>query len=329
MLTLLWDMRRRRLSLRRKVGWGLFPFLDLCAVASVVGFGGVLLARTNYFFQITLSLIILAFVWHEGKKQVQLQRPGGIVFGEACVLGGIFLACSPFPGTLAGRFLPALAGTALLGYIVPVFLRGREEHRILDQLSTKGEFVQQEWVSPTLECPFPGRWKMFNAQSAELEVLDFLKALVTTVKPDLIVETGTFVGHSTVSMAQGLRQNGFGRIITAEFDPVVFAKADENIQESGLASWIDNRCASSLQLNVEGTIDLFYSDSEVTIREAEVRRFLPQIKEGGLILIHDANSSFRVVREAALKLEKEGLLSVLLLPTPRGLVVAQKRDGRK
>ena len=30
----------------------------------------------------------------------------------------------------------------------------------------------------------------------------------------------------------------------------------------------------------------------------------------------------------ALKLEAEGLISVILLPTPRGLVVAQKREGR-
>jgi hypothetical protein len=34
------------------------------------------------------------------------------------------------------------------------------------------------------------------------------------------------------------------------------------------------------------------------------------------------------VREGARNLEREGLLSVLFLPTPRGLVVAQKREGR-
>jgi hypothetical protein len=36
----------------------------------------------------------------------------------------------------------------------------------------------------------------------------------------------------------------------------------------------------------------------------------------------------KAVREAALKMEQEGLLSVLLLATPRGLVLAQKRQGR-
>jgi hypothetical protein len=48
-----------------------------------------------------------------------------------------------------------------------------------------------------------------------------------------------------------------------------------------------------------------------------------------LILMHDASSTMKTVREAALELEQEGLISVVLLPTPRGLVVAQKREGRK
>jgi hypothetical protein len=48
----------------------------------------------------------------------------------------------------------------------------------------------------------------------------------------------------------------------------------------------------------------------------------------GVILMHDASSHLQVVRDAALRLEREGLISVVLLPTPRGLVVAQKREGR-
>jgi hypothetical protein len=63
--------------------------------------------------------------------------------------------------------------------------------------------------------------------------------------------------------------------------------------------------------------------------KSRVRHFLPQINPHGLILMHDANSSFKTVRDAALRLEQEGLIPVVLLPTPRGLVMAQKRDGRK
>jgi len=60
-----------------------------------------------------------------------------------------------------------------------------------------------------------------------------------------------------------------------------------------------------------------------------VRHFLPQVNPYGVILMHDASSAMKTVREAALQLEQEGLISVVLLPTPRGLVVAQKREGRK
>jgi hypothetical protein len=45
--------------------------------------------------------------------------------------------------------------------------------------------------------------------------------------------------------------------------------------------------------------------------------------------MHNASSHLKIVRQAALKLEREGLIPVVLLPTPRGLVVAQKRQERK
>jgi predicted O-methyltransferase YrrM len=130
-------------------------------------------------------------------------------------------------------------------------------------------------------------------------------------------------------MAEGLRENGFGRIVSCEFDPVVFTKAQEKIAASGLAQWIDLRNGSSLEIEVPGQIDLLFSDSDLDIREQEVRRFLPQISSNGLILMHDASSHQRKVREAALRLEAEGLISAVLLPTPRGLIIAQKREGRK
>ena len=186
-----------------------------------------------------------------------------------------------------------------------------------------------EYHRATPECPHPERWHMYDSMTAEAEVLEFLRSLVTTMKPSLIVETGSFLGVSTVWMAEGLRQNGFGRIVSCEFDPVVFAKAQERIAASGLTEWIDLRNGSSLELEVPGQIDLFFSDSDLDIREQEVRRFLPQISPNGLILMHDASSHPGTVREAAKKLEAEGLISVVLLPTPRGLAVAQKRAGRK
>ena len=208
-----------------------------------------------------------------------------------------------------------------------LFKKEKQEHRILRQIE-RGDKLQPEYHRPTPECPHPEWWSMFDSMTAEVEVLEFLRTIVTTIKPELVVETGTFSGISTLWIAEGLKANGRGRIITCEYDPKVYEAAKARIAASGLAQWIELRNESSLDMKIDGTIDLFFSDSDMPIREQEIRRFLPQINPYGLILMHDASSHLKIVRDAALKLEREGLISVVLLRTPRGLVVAQKREGR-
>jgi predicted O-methyltransferase YrrM len=204
----------------------------------------------------------------------------------------------------------------------------KQEHKIMLQAERAGGALLPEYHRATPECPHPERWHMYDSMTAEAEVLEFLRTLVTTLKPSLIVETGSFLGVSTIWMAEGMRSNGFGKIVSCEFDPLVFAKAQEKIAASGLAEFIELRNESSLEMKVEGAIDIFFSDSDVDIRAAEVKRFLPQIRPTGLILMHDASSHMKTVRDAAFALEAEGLVSCIFLPTPRGLVLAQKRAGR-
>lgn len=353
---LLADIKRRRLSVVRPAGWNALALLDVGGFAVTAGLAAGLCAALlpvliadkiiPLFSPVTLSLItsilIGRFLWKEGRRQVQLQRPAGLAFGEFLILGGVYLAlyslvfgaAIPSPvlaSAMATRILAALSittGGILIAAVVPPFVKGHEEHRILQRIADQGEFLQSEWTPPTHECAHPERWQMLDPQTAELEVLDLLEALVKAVKPQLIVETGTFIGHSAIRMGRALKANGFGRIITIEYDPAVFNKAKQLIDASGMGPWIEYRQASSLETKIDEQIDLLYSDSDINIREQEVRRFLPQIRPQGLLLIHDASSHFKVVHEAALRLESEGLLSVLLLSTPRGLCIAQKREGR-
>ena len=204
----------------------------------------------------------------------------------------------------------------------------KQEHKVMLQHERAGGALVPEYHRPTPECPEPQRWSMIDSMTAEVEVLEFIATLVTTIKPHLVVETGSFLGVSTEWIARGLERNGFGRVVSCEFDPVVFKKASERLQASPHKERIELRNESSLEMDVGGTIDLLFSDSDMPIREQEVKRFLPQMNPNGVILMHDASSHLKVVREAALKMEREGLISVVLLPTPRGLVVAQPRAGR-
>jgi predicted O-methyltransferase YrrM len=346
------DLHRRRLSFRRASGWHVLSALDMLCPALTTAVAAMLLAGVIASSHGTLRLsspevrgamagaLTAFFLWGEGRRQVQFQRPPGVVLGEWLVLGGLW-GLLEFYGFGGLRSIPQLmpvslllilmilSGATLIAVIVSSFLKGKEVQLILDRVAEQGDSLQEEYTPPTPECPHPERWSMLDSKSSEVEVIEFLKSLVLTLKPQLIVETGTFLGYSTLKMAEGLKLNGFGRIITLEYDPAIFARAKERIDASGLGNWIEYRNESSLETRIDGTIDLLFSDSLMAIREQEIRRFLPQINPWGLILIHDASSHFQVVREAALRLEQEGLISVAFLPTPRGLVIAQKREGRK
>jgi prolipoprotein diacylglyceryl transferase len=290
-------------------------------------------------YEFIVWLAIAAFLWHMGTKSLRGPKAAGEIFCNYLILTGAarflveFIRVNPrsflgMSNAQAASLASILAGAVLLWRSKSQFHGLKKEHRIVEHIASHGDVLQPEYHRPTPECPHPERWHMYDSMTAEAEVLDFLKALVQTVKPELVVETGTFSGLSTLRIAEGLRANGLGRIITCEYDPKVFAMAAKRFADSGLGDWIDARNESSLEMKVDGRIDLLFCDSDAPIREQEVRKFLPQVNPHGLILMHDASSAMKTVREGALKLEAEGLISVLLLPTPRGLVVAQKRERR-
>lgn len=290
-------------------------------------------------YEFLIGLVIFWYLWRLGARSLRQPRPRGEVIAEYFIWTGLarffveFIRINPrsFLGVLSNAQLIA-AISVIVGIILLILLKRRfkarkQEHRIMQHSSERGDVVQREYHQATPECPNPQQWSMYDSMTAEVEVLEFLRTLVTTLKPKTVVETGTFMGISTLWIAEGLKRNGFGKVITCESDPDVFAKAKERISKSGLQQWVDCRNQISLDLKVPGRVDMLFSDSAIEMREEEVRHFLPQINPNGVILMHDASSHLKTVREAALRLQKEGLISVVLLPTPRGLVLAQPRNG--
>jgi prolipoprotein diacylglyceryl transferase len=291
-------------------------------------------------YEFIVGLLIFWYLWRRGARAIRHPLAPGVITGEFLIFSGVarflveFIRINPriwlgMSNAQIAALLTAIAGVILL-VIARRRFRGLDPvHKVLDHVSQHGnQETKPEYHHSTAECPNPERWRMFDTMTAEVEVLEFLRCLMTTIKPNLVVETGTFLGVSTVYMAEGLKRNGTGKIITCEPDREVFAKAKEKIDGSGLGKWVDYRCESSMDIKVPGAIDVLFCDSLPELREPEVRHFLPQVNPNGVILMHDASSHLKTVREAALRMEQEGLISVVLLPTPRGLVFAQKREGR-
>lgn len=275
-----------------------------------------------------LTIAACTHTLHELDRASVLQRPAGLVFGETLLITGGLPCCFGLHRVDSAAILCLLFGAFVLMIRLRSFFRTTEERRILSKMSQIGEALQPEYTEPSLECPEPRLWSMYDPMTAEKEVLDLLYAIVRAVKPRLAVETGTFSGISSSYIARAMKENGRGRLITCETDPVLHENACERFRGEGLSSLIDCRLTSSLELEVNDEIDLLYCDSDPKVRGEEVRRFIRDVNPFGLILIHDAGSRFKVVREAALRMEMEGLISVVLVSTPRGLVIAQRREGR-
>jgi predicted O-methyltransferase YrrM len=315
-----------------------WPLLDVAGAGAFFAFtvtsiGGLASNQTSFvrlapLLCLYLSIAASFHLFHELDQANVLQRPLGLTFAQAALIAGVLISVTSWSRVQPVAITLVPAGAMVMALRLRDFFSTTEERRVLARINACGETLQPEYTAPSFECPEPRLWSMFEAMTAEKEVLDLLYALVRAAKPRIVVETGTFSGISSTYIARALIDNGRGRLITCEMDPEAHKVAAARFEQQGLSSHIDLRLSSSFDLELPETIDLLYCDSDVNVREEEVRRFIDRVNPFGLILMHDAGSNFQVVRHGALRLEQEGLLSVVLVSTPRGLVVAQKRKGR-
>lgn len=77
-----------------------------------------------------------------------------------------------------------------------------------------------------------------------------------------VVEFATSLGHSTIFLAAAVRDNGGGRVVTAEIVPSKVEQARRNIAEAGLAEFVtvlDGDARATLR-DTEGPVDLLLLD---------------------------------------------------------------------
>lgn len=211
-------------------------------------------------------------------------------------------------------------------------------------MSVTDEIASKVGSKPSQEfwTYLPG-YTMFNTSSPEVEVCEFLWALVRLIKPEKILECGTGYGISAAYMALALRQNGRGELTTVEMMPDPYDAAALLLHKLDLRSYVHLWQGRAEDFTPEGLYDILFLDTEPNARFAEFLRFWPSLKPGGVVIIHDLhaymsqngetvagidNWPFGTIPNEVDALIRGGELQSFHLTTPRGLYIGQKASEK-
>jgi predicted O-methyltransferase YrrM len=147
----------------------------------------------------------------------------------------------------------------------------------------------QRTTDPLLEAAAANRggrvWQYDGTKGTEREVSEFIAALVQAVKPDVVVETGTFLGHTMHVIAAALELNGRGHLHTVENDSEMVEQVRSRLPERVTLHEADS---SEWCERFVGPVDIAFVDSGPgRVRLEDVRALWPKIAPGGYLTVHD------------------------------------------
>lgn len=171
-----------------------------------------------------------------------------------------------------------------------------------------------------------------HMQGKLLEMISFM------LRPERIVEIGTYTGYSAICLARGLKPGG--KLHTIDHNPELEDFTRSFFDEAGLSSVIEYHIgeASDILPGLKGPFDLAFidADKENYLHYYEV--IMNKVRAGGIILADNVLWSGKVLSETAAKadVEAEALMEFnkfvqgdhrvenLLLPFRDGLSVIRK-----
>jgi len=143
--------------------------------------------------------------------------------------------------------------------------------------------------------PWKNQWSVVNefggGWAVELEVGELLHAIVRTLKPSLIVETGTHKGFSALMMAKALQQNGSGHIHTVDMEDHGTKELFKRFGLSSVATFYKMMSVNLIRMMPKDRkIDFLWLDADHSEESvlAEIEAALHFFKPGSYVGFHDA-----------------------------------------
>jgi len=126
----------------------------------------------------------------------------------------------------------------------------------------------------------------------------FLSFLVTMLRPQLVLEIGTFTGYSALSMAEALPPGG--RIVTCDISEEHVAIARRHIDASPHRDQIEIRVGPAIDTlkGLDGPFDLAFIDADKSGYVDYYEAIVPKLSPSGVIAVDNVLWSARVLDDA-------------------------------
>jgi predicted O-methyltransferase YrrM len=164
-----------------------------------------------------------------------------------------------------------------------------------------------------------------------------LSLLSKLIRPERILEIGTYTGYSALCMAEGLTKTG--KIITIDVNAQLEEFVRPYFEKSSFKDQIDYRIADAMQLipTLDEEFDLVFIDADKRNYPNYYNLVIDKVKPGGIILSDNVLWSGKVVqKEGKIDKDTEVLQAFnemihndervenILLPIRDGIMVARK-----
>ncbi len=121
------------------------------------------------------------------------------------------------------------------------------------------------------------------------DVSRMLQLLIKLTHAEKILEIGTSIGYSTVSMANVIKDYG-GKIMTIEYDELVAGQAIENFEDRGVADIIQVKIGDAREIipQIQEKFDIIFQDvGNKKLYPILLNDCLRILRPGGLLLAED------------------------------------------
>jgi caffeoyl-CoA O-methyltransferase len=163
-----------------------------------------------------------------------------------------------------------------------------------------------------------------------------LEMISGMVKPQIILEIGTFTGYSAICLAKGLRQGG--RLITIELNDELTTFAGSYFKKAGLSSVIEQFTGNALDIipGLDIMCDLVFIDGDKREYVDYYKVVINKVKPGGFILADNVLWGGKALEKGNKDPQARGIIEFnemickapdienLILPVRDGLMIIRK-----